>query len=763
MSAIYLPEQPAAAVTGSVLQSVRAEGRVHGLLFELDIEQCYLNPGDSNIEAVYTFPVPWNAVLLGVEVVLGERVLQGTVVARADGERRYEGALEDGSSAVMVERAGDGMYTVSVGNLLARERAVLRFRYAQLLSFAQGQVRIVVPTVIGPRYGDPARTGMQPHQTVTNDPLQAYPFSLDLVFRGEMAGAAVTSPSHALSARAIDGTLVLSLAGDARLDRDVVVLAEGLEGKSLTTLGRDGDGYVALASFCPPPSGQEPDRPLNLKILVDCSGSMNGDRIDAARRALHDVLAHLEPEDSFSFSCFGSDVRHFSSSLLAATPRAVTKAAGWIAETRSDMGGTELAAALASTFALAQPFEADVLLVTDGDVWEAEELVARAEQAGQRVFAVGIGSAPAAGLLHVLAGRTGGACECVAAHAEIAGAIMRMFRRMRQAPVRDVTVTWDTGPQWQTRAGRLVLAGETVHHFAGFRERPPARATLGWVGQPDGTVHRTDAVTAGVTADGTTLARVAAAARMAGDTPAGRHALALQYALVSPTTSLVLVHERTGAEKPAAMPALHRVAHALPAGWGGAGTATGGIFGSPPGATLRAGRQGPPPAMPAVWRREQTPGMLRVSQNSAAETYDIPAFLRKQVPAVEYAYRDALRHLVEALAPDNTTGATAVPVSLDAISAHLPAHVALELRVLVGEGYAEQDVADAFVVSLARQFGHDSFARRVLDAIRRLADSLRPAPAGLGERVRHIVLEAFNARTGDAPADIPAWLRRAAD
>lgn len=421
MSAIYLTEPPAAAVTGSVLQSVRAE-RVHGLLFELDIEQRYLNPGDGNIEAVYTFPVPWNAVLMGVEVVLGDRVMQGTVVARADGERQYEGALEDGSSAVMVERAGDGMYTVSVGNLLAREQAIVRFRYAQLLSFTQGQVRLVVPTVIGPRYGDPARTSMQPHQTITNDPLQVHPFSLRLVLHGAMAGAVIGSPSHALSTRAIDGTVVLSLAGDARLDRDVVVLAEGLEGQSLTAVGRDGDGYVALASFCPPPQGREPDRPLNLKILVDCSGSMNGDRIDAARRALHDVLAHLGPEDSFTFSCFGSDVKHFSSSLLAATPRAVTKAGGWIAETRSDMGGTELAAALASTFALAQPFEADVLLVTDGDVWEADGLAAQAEQAGQRVFAVGIGSAPAASLLHSLAGRTGGACECVAAHTEIPGA-----------------------------------------------------------------------------------------------------------------------------------------------------------------------------------------------------------------------------------------------------------------------------------------------------------------------------------------------------
>jgi len=758
MSAIYLPEAPSAVDTGSVLQSVRAEGSVHGLLFELDIEQCYLNPGDDNIEAVYTFPVPWNAVLLEVEVHIGGKVLKGTVTAKADGERRYEGALEAGDSAVMVERAGDGMYTVSVGNLLAHERATVRFRYAQLLSFTQGQVRIVVPTVIGPRYGNPARTGMQPHQFVKNDPLQAHPFSLRLVLHGDMAGAALSSPSHALSTRAHEGTMVLALAGDARLDRDVVVLAEGLAGKSLTTLGRDGEGYVALASFCPPECEQKANAGLNLKILVDCSGSMNGDRIDAARRALHDVLAHLELDDSFSFSCFGSDVNHCSSSLMAATPRAVKKASEWIAETRADMGGTELAAALASTFALAQPFEADVLLVTDGDVWEADELVARAEQAGQRVFAVGIGSAPASGLLHALASRTGGACECVAAHTEIPGAILRMFRRMRQPPVRDVTVSWDIAPEWQTRSGRVVLAGETVHHFAGFAAQPPRRATLGWTQNPDGVAHHADAGTAGVTVDGTTLARVAAAARMTGSTAAERHALGLQYALVSPTTNLVLVHERPDAEKATDMPALRRVTHALPAGWRGSGNATD----STAAPTLRASRHGATPAMPAVWRREESSAMLRVSQNGV-ETYDIPAFLRKQVPDAEYAYRDALRRFVEALAPEAGSGDTAVPTTLDGISAYLPVHVTAALRLLVEAGYAEQDITDAFIAMLVRQFGNDSFARRALDVLRRLVAGLRPASAGLEQRVRHIVLEAFHARSGVALQEMPAWLRRAAD
>lgn len=735
MSVIRLPESPSrGSAASSVLQSVRAEGSVRGLLFELSVEQHYLNAGDENVEAVYTFPVPFNAVLLEVECVLGEKTLRGTVVARAQGERIYEGALEDGDAAVMVERAGDGMYTVSVGNLLPRERALVRFRYAQLLSFAQGQVRLVVPAVIAPRYGDPRAAGLQPHQVPETDLCVTYPFSLSVAFHGELAGAELGSPSHAVAVRSSDGCVTLALRGDACLDRDAVFVAAGLAGTSLTTLGRDGDGLVALASFCPCDDGL-PGAALNLKILVDCSGSMNGDRIDAARGALHEVLSHLEREDNFSLSCFGSDVTHLSASLMAATPRAIRKASGWIGVIQADMGGTEMREALLSTFALAQPFDADVLLITDGDIWETEALVASAQAAGQRVFAVGIGSAPQSSLLHQLTGKTGGACECIAAPAELQGAILRTFRRMRQAPVRDVAVAWEGEPAWQSASGRVVLSSETVHHFAGFAGAAPAGATLSW--QEDGslTPRAVHVPLDGALLDGDTLARMAAAARMDGATAQQQHALALRYGLLGPTTSLVLVHRREEADKPAGMPRLRTVAQMAPAARAGTGRM---MFASA--------------NMPAVWRREST---LPMMERQAAYN-DVPAFLRGQRPDADYLYRDRLRLLVDDRAP----------ATLDELADLLDAPQCIDaLRLLIDEGHPESDVVRAFLAAVADCFGDAGRAQRWLGALRRAGGRLARQPARLLERrVGSIAREAFEARRPNVEVfDIPAFLRKRAD
>jgi Ca-activated chloride channel family protein len=464
---------------------------------------------------------------------------------------------------------------------------------------------------------------------------------------------------------------------------------------------------------------------------------MNGERISAARRALHEVLGHLKDTDSFSFSCFGSEVRHFSQSLMAATPRAVRKAAGWIAETRADMGGTETRAALQSTFALAQPFPADVLLITDGDVWEADVLVASAADAGQRVFAVGIGSAPASSLLHALAAKTGGACDFVDTDAQVEGAILRTFRRMRQPAVHDVTVGWDGAPAWQTAPGRVVLGSETQHHFAGFADRVPGHAVLRWHEAEGSGVHDETVTVDGEADASDTLARVAAAVRMDGADPAEGHALALRYGLVSATTNLILVHERGAEARPENLPALRTVAHSLPAGWGGMGS-----------------RPASPLKMPAVWRRDPAPGMLQVTQE--VELYDIPEFLRKKVePASEYLYRDSLRRLA-----DGTVAA-----SLDELAAALPEPLAAELRSLVTAGYPEAGVIRAFVMALARLIDSRGITRRLLKLLRpRRLRAPDAADSELERCVDAIVLRAWHARSADAAADpIPAWLRKAAD
>ena len=69
------------------LQGVRAQGRLDGLVFTLEVEQRYQNPLPDSVEAVYTFPLPSRAVLLALELEVGGQKLAAVATAKAEAKR----------------------------------------------------------------------------------------------------------------------------------------------------------------------------------------------------------------------------------------------------------------------------------------------------------------------------------------------------------------------------------------------------------------------------------------------------------------------------------------------------------------------------------------------------------------------------------------------------------------------------------------------------------------------------------------------------
>lgn len=341
-----------------ILQGVRVEGVLNAGILDATVTQRFRNPRDVHVEVVYSFPLPWGATLLGVEVQLGERHLTGVVVEKRRAEADYEAALSDGNTAVMLEQNRDGSFTLSLGNLGPGESCVVRIRYAQALQFEQGALRLLIPTVIAPRYGDPIVDGsLMPHQTVEHDLMLSYPFDIVLKIEGDLARCRVSSPTHSVAIRmeeaGADAHLEVSLARKGELDRDFVLVVSEIEQDSFLLLERDfvePEDVCALISFCP--RIDHPPVAMALKILVDCSGSMQGDSVAAARRALHAIVTGMDDRDHFSLSRFGSSVEHRSRAMWRCTEKSRRSAQQWIADLEADLGGTEMEAALLSTFAL---------------------------------------------------------------------------------------------------------------------------------------------------------------------------------------------------------------------------------------------------------------------------------------------------------------------------------------------------------------------------------------------------------------------------
>lgn len=528
------------------LRSVAIRGEIEGLFFGWQIIQEYKNKTDHPLEIIYTFPLGWDAALLGMSAKIGEKELVGVVVEKKEAEEKYEAAVAKGDSAILVQKSGDGLYTANLGNIGAGETVSVRLDCARLLSWGPDGVRLSIPTVVGERYGDPfGPGGLAPHESVKPSAAANYPFTVDLRIRGDLAGGDVRCLSGGAQIMREGNETLVRLDHGAVMDRDFVLFMPGAGAASQAYCVPDGEKFMLAASFLPKMADMRPSA-IGLKILVDCSGSMSGSSIAEAKKGLGKVLGLLEERDYLSYSRFGSYCRHESKRLERCGKDALKKFSRAIEATDADMGGTEMEGALKSTFVdiknpAAEEVPAMVLLITDGDVWNTQNIVAAAKNSGQRIFVIGVGYAPGENVLRTMAEQTGGACELVTPEESIAEAIVRMFQRMRGTIAKNIKIDWHGETLWQSALPKSIYDGETVHAFALVQKRPEAAPTLRWTAEG----HEMEARAESLADSGNTdLCRLGRWRQLGECEKKKATELALKYQLISPFTSLVLVYDR---------------------------------------------------------------------------------------------------------------------------------------------------------------------------------------------------------------------------
>lgn len=615
--------------TEPVLQSVHARGRLEGLLLSMTLTQVFRNPSRQNLETTYTFPLAFGAVLTSLSVSLNGKRRVGVVNAKAEGRRQYEAAIESGDAPVLVERQREGTYTVSLGSLAPDEEAVVEISYAQLLSYDQDRIRLVIPTTIAPRYGDAqAQGGLSPEQAPGVDLLAQYPFGVEIEILGNTAQLTTQCATHRILQQPTEQGCRVTLATHAWLDRDFVLTVNDPDSQGFALAGPDpqsGEGHWALIAGVCPRLPEAEAAPLRVKLLVDCSGSMAGDSMKQTRKALRGIASLLGENDVYTYSRFGSNPQRVLGGRRG-TPEDLNYLREAIERTEADLGGTEMHVALEDTFRIRFTEDmrgpgADVLLITDGDVWDAQRLVDAARRSGHRIHALGVGSAPAESLLREMAEASGGSCEMVTPAQDMRVAVQRLLTRMRCALSVETRLELGSAPLWAAPLPNRVVPGETVHacaRLAAQPDKPPAFCFNSNRITPPQLQLRTDDL----------VARLVAARQIAslGESEQTLE-LAQRYQLVTDETALVLVVEREAGDKTDGMPNLHRVDHMMAAGWGGTGEVSA-LY------DIRCSAQRSfsyDNNVPSVWRtRRPSSEQMDLLASGNMEDYEIPAFLRRQ-------------------------------------------------------------------------------------------------------------------------------------
>ena len=379
------------------------------------------------------------------EAVLLLPVPDGAVVRAFD----FEGAAPESTAELLPAGEARGIYDEIVSR--SRDPALLEFAgYSTIRSSvfpvpAQGtqKVRIVYEHVLAID-GDRVDYVLPRSESLVS---AWTPWTIRAHVRTAKPIATVYSPSHELELSRSSVTEVQALVeGDAAREPGAFQLSFLLQGDGVNASffafpdESVGGGYFLLLGGLPVEVDREKLRDVRREIVlvIDTSGSMQGDKFDQAVAAANQVLGGLREGERFNVVDYASEVSMFRRAPVPATRANVADARAYL-ERLDATGGTALDKAL--TDALAQEhadgFLPLVLFLTDGlpSVGEKNELDIRANAAAantheRRVFTFGVGHDVNAPLLDGIASTTGATSTFVAPGEDVEVAVSTVYSRL---------------------------------------------------------------------------------------------------------------------------------------------------------------------------------------------------------------------------------------------------------------------------------------------------------------------------------------------
>jgi len=341
--------------------------------------------------------------------------------------------------------------------------------------------------------------------------------------------------------------------------------------------------------------------------LLDCSGSMQGDSIEEARRALALSLRALSEGDTFNIVRFGSSYESLWKTPQRFDQKHLDEATKYAQDSYANLGGTEILEPLKAIFGASLEGERSrqVLLLTDGEVSNEDAVIALCQdhRSTSRVFTFGIGAGASEHLVRGVARASRGAAEFIYPGERVEPKVLRMVGRISTPAYRNVSMEWGTLSVTQAPATcPAIFAGDMTRIFARVEGGATTKVVLRaddqrWEVELDLEAASEGGPLPALWArqrirdleEGEGLRRGSNQARGKEDrTERQLVELGKRYGLLSSATSYVAVEQRSEEEKVSEQAVLRKIPVALTAGWGGHGSVTGrAAIGGPMGA-LRA-------------------------------------------------------------------------------------------------------------------------------------------------------------------------------
>jgi len=476
----------------SAMQQMWLGGRILPVGARLVVKHVFESAEETPLEAIYAFALPRDGALSKFRVEGEGFSITSDLEPRAKARHRYEEGMEKGHLAAMTQIHRDGLANLNLGNIRPGESITIILEMLAGVDLRDDGLRFRFPFTMAPCYHADMRavspspgTGeielpaekfgdvMLPrwHSHASN--LHGIAFQLEVDLPGTIRK--VGSPSHRVNFDlTAPGQASVSLSPEQDLpNRDLVLditLAGEMEGAF--TSHNPGEKTCLAAVIPSTRFGTTGEEPRRVVFTLDRSGSMEGRDMEQAKRALQACLGALDQQDQFGLLTFDSTVDLFDKQLRPATIDARGDAENFLA-TIDARGGTDIEEGLNQAANLLGTSAGDIVVITDGQVYGGEEIMAGMRKTPHRIHTLGIGSASQDRFLSLLARETGGTSRFQTPRERVDIGALELFASIGRPVAQDVSVEVPRGWALRPDPFRHVFQGQPLVLWAETRAAGP--------------------------------------------------------------------------------------------------------------------------------------------------------------------------------------------------------------------------------------------------------------------------------------------------
>jgi Ca-activated chloride channel family protein len=435
------------------------------------LELTLTNKGGANQEAVLLLPVPDGVAVRSLQYDGVGPEPTASVLTRDEARRIYESIVNKVRDPALVEFVGFNLIKTSAFPIPAGRSQKLSLTYEQVLPMDGDRVDFAIPR-------SEALAAADTNWIITAD------------IKSKRAISTVYSPSHEIDTKRISPNHVrvnlsgkpAAAAGSIRISYLLEKTAEhGLTASTVAypdsdIAGGDGGYFMLLAGL--PAATPEDAKPVKREVVMvlDRSGSMQGDKIKQVVAAAEQIVDGLENGEAFNIIDYSDTIATFADKPVIKSGKTANEAKAYLGRIRAN-GGTNINDALLEAIR-AEPTPGMlpmVIFLTDGrpTVGERSESKIRdaikaANKEHRRIFSFGVGFDVNTPLLASLSAGSRGASTFVLPDEDVEVKVSQVFRRLNGPVLASprLTVIGEDGKP-DTRAVRELLPAELPDLFEG--------------------------------------------------------------------------------------------------------------------------------------------------------------------------------------------------------------------------------------------------------------------------------------------------------